>query len=53
MQLISSNADCFHSIDVAVGPTIVDSELGYCLDDFFNLHNTYATFPVPVLWAEI
>jgi hypothetical protein len=52
-QLISSNADCFHSIDVAVGPTIMDSELGYCLDDFFNIHNTYVTSPVPVPWAEI
>ena len=39
-QLISANADCFHSIDVAVGPTIVDSALGYCLDDFFNIHNS-------------
>ena len=34
-QLISSNADCFHSIDVAVGPLLEDSELAYCLDDFF------------------
>ena len=37
-QLISSNADCFHSIDVAVGPLLEDSELAYCLDDFFNIH---------------
>ena len=34
-QLIASNADAFHSIDVAVGPTLEDSELCYCLDDFF------------------
>ena len=34
-QLIASNADCFHSIDVAAGPLIEDSDLGYCLDDFF------------------
>ena len=39
-QLIASNADCFHSIDVARGPLLVDSEMGYCLDDFFNIHNT-------------
>ena len=39
-QLIGSNADCFHSIDVQHGPLIVDSELAYCLDDFFNIHNT-------------
>ena len=30
--------DAFHSIDVAVGPTLVDSELCYCLDDFFVRH---------------
>jgi hypothetical protein len=35
--MIGSNADCFHSIDVGTGPTIIDSELGYCLDDFFNM----------------
>lgn len=39
-QLISSNADAFHSIDVSVGPLLEDSELGYCLDDFFNIHST-------------
>jgi hypothetical protein len=39
-QLISSNADCFHSIDVGVGPLLEDSELAYCLDDFFNIHTT-------------
>jgi hypothetical protein len=46
--MIGSNADCFHSIDVGVGPSIVDSELGYCLDDFFNIHNTiHLLFPPP------
>ena len=47
-QLISANADCFHSIDVAVGPTIVDSALGYCLDDFFNIHNSIHVLLPPV-----
>ena len=46
--MIGSNADCFHSIDVGVGPTIIDSELGYCLDDFFNIHNTiHLLYPSP------
>ena len=47
-QLIGSNADCFHSIDVETGPTVVDSELSYCLDDFFNIHNTiHIMMPTP------
>ena len=47
-QLISSNADAFHSIDVAVGPLLEDSELAYCLDDFFNIHNTiHIALPSP------
>lgn len=48
--MIGSNADCFHSIDVAHGPTIIDSELGYCLDDFFNIHNTvHVLYPPEVV----
>ena len=31
--MIGSNADGFHSIDVGTGPTIVDSEISYTLDD--------------------
>ena len=42
-QLISSNADCFHSIDVAIGPLLEDSELAYCLDDFFVSTSAYSS----------
>jgi hypothetical protein len=45
--MIGSNADGFHSIDVANGPTIVDSEISYTLDDIFNIHNTiHLMFPL-------
>lgn len=45
--MIGSNADGFHSIDVATGPTIVDSEISYTLDDIFNIHNTiHLLFPL-------
>lgn len=37
--LLSLNADGFHSDEVAVGPTLVDSELSFTGDDFLNIHN--------------
>eukprot|EP01043_Picozoa_sp_COSAG02_P037273 COSAG02_NODE_2784_length_8036_cov_15.324808_1_plen_538_part_10 len=38
--LIGSNADGFHSTDVARGPTLVDSSLRNILNDFFSTHST-------------
>ena len=32
--------DAFHCADLRVGPTLVDSVVGYSGDDFFNVHNT-------------
>jgi hypothetical protein len=49
-QLIASNADAFHSIDVAKGPTLEDSELCYCLDDFFVRK---AVLPLPLFAVRL
>ena len=38
--LVGSNADGFHSTDVAHGPTLVDSTLKNILNDFFSTHST-------------
>lgn len=38
--LIGSNADGFHSTDVAVGPTLTNSRLTNIENDFFSTHTT-------------
>ena len=37
--LMALNADGFHSSDVGIGPTLVDSEIAWTGDDFLNIHN--------------
>ena len=37
--LLALNADGFHSSDVGVGPSLVDSEISFTGDDFLNIHN--------------
>ena len=37
--LVALNADGFHSSDVGTGPTLIDSEISFTGDDFFNCHN--------------
>jgi hypothetical protein len=36
--LVGSNADAFHSTDVAVGPQLLDSTFTNILNDFFSVH---------------
>ena len=36
---IASNNDAFHSSGAKLGPTFVDGELSYCLDDYVNIHS--------------
>ena len=38
-HLMALNADGFHSSDVGIGPTLVDSEISFTGDDFLNIHN--------------
>jgi hypothetical protein len=38
--LIGSNADAFHSTDVATGPTLTGSTFKNILNDFFSTHST-------------
>ena len=33
------NADGFHSSEVGIGPTLIDSEISWTGDDFLNIHN--------------
>lgn len=42
-RLLASNADVFHSIKVAKGPTIEDCEFAGAGDDFVNIHSLYST----------
>ena len=37
--LMALNADGFHSSDMGVGPTLVDSQISFTGDDFVNVHN--------------
>ena len=47
--LIGSNADGFHSTDVATGPTLSNSQLMNIENDFFSTHATmHIAVPLPV-----
>ena len=39
-DLLALNADGFHSSDVGVGPTLIDSEISFTGDDFLNILNS-------------
>ena len=47
--MIGSNADGFHSTDVATGPTLSNSHLTNIENDFFSTHSTmHIAVPLPV-----
>ena len=39
-DLLALNADGFHSSDVGIGLTLIDSEISFTGDDFLNIHNS-------------
>jgi hypothetical protein len=40
VSLLAANSDAFHSAGTRLGPTLRNSEFGWCGDDFFNIHST-------------
>jgi hypothetical protein len=47
-RLMASAADVFHSTAVAVGPTLIDSELSFAADDLFAVH-----CELGILWRRV
>ena len=47
-RLMASTADVFHSTSVAIGPTLIDSELSFAADDLLAVHCELA-----ILWKRI